>query len=184
MQCRNHIPHFVTIAAPLYNVCKKDVSFVWGPEQQAAQEKLKEAIQNCFHTRNPKFPSVQPIVLAVDSSWRAVGYYIYQRDEMEPKTIHYVKFNSILMDERQQRYSQPKQELCGLRMVLEEESYLLRGCRNLVIEMDAKYLFGMINNPGRMPNATINCWVDYIRTNFHFKLVHKKGKTFGPDGLS
>jgi len=42
----------------------------------------------------------------------------------------------------------------------------------------------MLNNPGKIPNATINRWVDYIRTNFFFELVHKKGKTFGPDGLS
>lgn len=184
VRCRNHIPNFVTIAAPLYGACKQNVPFYWGPEQQTAQDNLKKAIKECFHTRNPKFPSTQPIVLSVDTSWRAVGYYIYQRDEENPKEVHYVKFNSLLMDDRQQRYSQPKRELCGLRMVLEEETYLLTGCRNLVVETDAKYLFGMLNNPGRLPNATINRWVDYIRTNFHFELVHKKGKTFGPDGLS
>jgi len=39
----------------------------------------------------------------------------------------------------------------------------------------------MLNNLGKMPNTTINCWVDYIRMNFFFELVHKKGKTFGPD---
>jgi len=50
--------------------------------------------------------------------------------------------------------------------------------------MDAKYLMGMLNNPGKMPNATINRWVDYIRTHFFFEIVHKKGKTFGPDSLS
>ncbi|KXN85989.1 hypothetical protein AN958_10628 [Leucoagaricus sp. SymC.cos] len=88
------------------------------------------------------------------------------------------------MDERQQRYSQPKHKLCGLRMTLEEETYLLQGCRNLVVETDAKYLSGMLNNPGKMPNATINRWVDYIRTSFQFTLIHKKGKTFSPDGLS
>ena len=184
VRCRNHIPNFVIIAAPLYSACKMNTVFEWGPEQQTAQDNLKKAIENCFHTRNPKFPSTQPIVLSVDTSWRAAGYYIYQRDEDDPKIIHYVKFNSLLMDERQQRYSQPKRELCGLRMVLEEEIYLLTGCRNLIVETDAKYLFGMLNNPGRLPNATINRWVDYIRTNYHFELVHKKGKTFGPDGLS
>jgi len=42
----------------------------------------------------------------------------------------------------------------------------------------------MLNNPGKMPNTMINRWVDYIRMNFFFELVHKKGKTFGPDGLS
>jgi hypothetical protein len=184
VRCRNHIPNFISLAAPLYDLLKKDQTFEWGPLQLATQERLKQAIKECVPIKNPKYPSTQPIVLAIDSSWRAAGYYIYQRDEDDPKIINYVKFNSILMDERQQRYSQPKRELCGLRMALDEERYLLWGCRNLVIETDAKYLFGMLNNPGKLPNATINRWVDHIRTNFHFTLIHRAGKTFGPDGLS
>ncbi|KXN83936.1 hypothetical protein AN958_00801 [Leucoagaricus sp. SymC.cos] len=87
------------------------------------------------------------------------------------------------MDKCQQHYSQPKRELCGLKMLLDEERYLFWGCRNLVIETDAKYLFGMLNNPGKLPNVMINCWVPEIQ-NFQFTLVHKEGKTFGPDGLS
>jgi len=100
VQCHNHIPNFVTVALPLYEVIKKDVTFEWGPVQEKTQSDLKTLIESCFHTRNPNFPSEQPLVLAVDTSWRAVGYYIYQRDEDEPKRIHYVKFNSLLMDER------------------------------------------------------------------------------------
>jgi hypothetical protein len=69
-------------------------------------------------------------------------------------------------------------------MVLEEEIYSLMGCRNLIVETDAKYLYGMLDNPGRLPNATTNRWVEFIRTHFRFTLVHKQGKTFGPDGLS
>jgi len=53
-----------------------------------------------------------------------------------------------------------------------------------VVETNAKYLMGMLNNLGKMPNTTINRWVDYICTNFFFEIVHKKGKMFGPDGLS
>jgi len=171
------------VAAPLYEIVKKDVLFEWGPVQEKVQSNLKILIESCFYTRNPKFPSEQLLVLAVDTSWRAVGYYLYQKDEEELKRIHYVKFNSLLMDDRQQRYSQPKRELCGLQRALKQEVYLLKGCRNFIVETDAKYLAGMLNNPGKMPNATINHWVDYIRTNFFFELVHKKGKTFGPDGL-
>jgi len=43
---------------------------------------------------------------------------------------------------------------------------------------------GMLNNSGKILNATINRWVDYIQTNFFFEIIHKKGKTFRPDGLS
>jgi len=184
VQCHNYIPNFVMVASPLYEVIKKDVTFEWGPIQEKAQSDLKTLIELCFHTRNPKFPSKQLLVLAVNTLWRAVGYYVYQRDEEEPKHIHYVKFNSLLMDERQQRYLQPKRELYGLRWALEQKVYLFRGCRDFIVETDTKYLAGMLNNLGQMPNATINCWVDYIRTNFFFELVHKKGNTFGPDRLS
>ena len=88
------------------------------------------------------------------------------------------------MDDRQQRYFQPKRELCGLWHALEQEEYLLKRCRNFIVETDTKYLAGMLNNLGKMSNVTINCWIDYIQTNFFFELVHKKGKTFGLDGLS
>src|SRR4051794_533453 len=41
----------------------------------------------------------------------------------------------------------------------------------------------MLSKPGMLPNATLNRWVDYVRT-FQFKLKHTPRKTFGPDGLS
>ena len=66
--------------------------------QQKAQQDLKKLIEECFHTKNPKFPSNHLLVLAVNTSWRAVGYYIYQRDYEDPKKIHYVKFNSLFID--------------------------------------------------------------------------------------
>ena len=157
VQCRSHILNFVIVAAPLYKVVKKDLPFEWGLVQKKAQSDLKTLIELCFHTRNPKFSSEQPLVLAVDTLWQAVGYYLYQRDEKEPKCIYYVKFNSLLIDDRQQRSFQPKRELCSLWHALEQEIYLLKGCRNFIVKTDAKYLAGMLNNPGKMPNVTINC---------------------------
>ena len=100
VQCRNHIPNFVMVVVPLYEIVKKSTPFEWGPTQQKAQQDLKILIEDCFYMRNPKLPSEQPLVLAVDTSWRVVGYYIYQRDKEDPKKIHYVKFNSLLMDPR------------------------------------------------------------------------------------
>ena len=92
-----------------------------------------------------------------------------------------MKFNSLLIDPRQQRYSQPKKELCDLKQVLEQEIHLFRGCRNFIMEINVKYLIDMLNNPGKISNTTINRWVNYICTNFFFEIVYKKGKTFGPE---
>jgi len=57
VQYRNHILNFVTVASPLYEVIKKDVTFEWDPIQEKAQSDLKTLIESYFHTRNPKFPS-------------------------------------------------------------------------------------------------------------------------------
>ena len=58
------------------------------------------------------------------------------------------------------------------------------GLKNLTVEVDAKYIKGMLNNPDIQPNATINRWIAAILT-FDFKLVHvPAAKHTGADGLS
>jgi len=71
-----------------------------------------------------------------------------------------------------------------LKHALEQEIYLLRGCRNFIVEIDVKYLVEMLSNLAKMSNMTINYWVDYIRMNLFFEIVYKKGKTFGSDEFS
>ncbi|KIO05552.1 hypothetical protein M404DRAFT_47366, partial [Pisolithus tinctorius Marx 270] len=52
------------------------------------------------------------------------------------------------------------------------------------VEVDAKYIKGMINNPDLQPNVTINRWIAGILL-FEFKLIHVLAeKHRGPDGLS
>ena len=51
------------------------------------------------------------------------------------------------------------------------------------MEVDARYIKGMLNNPDIDPSATINRWILSILT-FHFTLVHVPGTMHGPDGLS
>jgi len=72
------------VVAPLYEIVKKGVPFEWELIQQKVQQDLKILIKDCFHTRNPKFLSEQPLVLVVNMLWKAVGYYIYQRDKEDP----------------------------------------------------------------------------------------------------
>jgi len=55
--------------------------------------------------------------------------------------------------------------------------------KNLVVEVDAKYIKGMINNPDIQPNATINRWISAILL-FDFRLCHVPEHAHGPDGLS
>ena len=68
------------------------------------------------------------VVLAVDTSWKAIGFYLYQQDPEDPKKKYYARFESITLNEREVRFSQPKRELFGLMRALEEMQYWLIGC--------------------------------------------------------
>jgi hypothetical protein len=52
------------------------------------------------------------------------------------------------------------------------------------VELNAKYIKGMIRNPNIHPNATVNRWITGILL-FNFKLQHVPGERHaGPDRLS
>src|ERR1700675_4133133 len=181
--CRVFIKDFAKLAGPLNRLLRKDIPFIWGPEQDRSMDELKDALKSAVPLGNIDYEREEKVVLAVDTSYRAVGFYIYQESADTLKKKMFIKFGSITLNEREARFSQPKRELFGLKRALEASEYLLIGCRKLVVETDAKYIHGMLNHPEMGPNATINRWIEKILM-FHFELRHVAGKTFGPDGLS
>jgi len=57
------------------------------------------------------------------------------------------------------------------------------GIKNFHIEVDAKYIKGMLNDPDLQPNAAINRWIQEILM-FDFKLIHvPTNQHVGPDAL-
>jgi hypothetical protein len=60
--------------------------------------------------------------------------------------------------------------------------YLI-GVRNLIVEVDACYIKGMLTNLDLNPSAAINRWILAILT-FHFELIPMPGTSHGPDGMS
>ncbi len=78
---------------------------------------------------------------------------------------------------------QPKLELYGLYRALQALKVYLIGVRNLIIEVDAKCIKGMLQKPDITPSTSINRWVIAILM-YQFKLVHVPGVMHGPDGLS
>ena len=62
-------------------------------------------------------------------------------------------------NDRKSRYSQPKIELYSLFRTLRALRVHIIGVTNLVIEMDAQYVKGMLNNPDVQPNAAMNQWI-------------------------
>jgi len=94
------------------------------------------------------------------------------------------RFGSLTFNDRESRYSQAKLELYGLLRALKQTQLFTIGVKKLIIEMDAKFIKGMLNHPTLHPNDAINRWIAAILL-FDFELVHVPAeKHTGADGLS
>jgi hypothetical protein len=177
------IKNFALHAHSLIKLTRKDEPFIFGPAQIKAQEDLKTALLESPALRAIDYTSTAPVILAVDTSYLTIGFHLCQCDVNHPSKRYYNRFCSITLNERESRYSQPKLKIYGLYRTLRALRLYLIGVRNLVVEVDARYIKGMLSNPDISPSASINRWIVAILT-FHFDLVHIAGTHHGPDGLS
>ena len=132
------------------------MTYEWTEDHDLAMQDLKKALEDAVPLGNIDYECDNLVVLAVDTSFKAVGHYIYQEGQSSKIKKVFVKFGSITLNDREARFSQPKRELFRLKQALEVNKYLSIGCRKLIVETDAKYLHGMLNHPEMGPNATMN----------------------------
>jgi hypothetical protein len=164
------IKDFAKHARPLVNLTRKDIMFKFGAEEIAAMEVIKDLVIQSPALRPLNYAAHDwPIILAVDSSVTTIGYVLMQVHD--DKRRYPSRFGTIAWTEHESRYSQAKLELYGLFRALRAYRIYIIAMKNLVVEVDAKYLKGMLNNPYIQPNVTINRWIAGILL-FDFKLVH------------
>ena len=179
---RHFIKDYTLVARPLIRLTRKEETFFIGPEQLEAMDRLKDAIIHSTALRPIDYESDQPVILAVDSCANGAGYILAQ--QVDKKKRYPSRYGSITFNDRESRYSQAKLELYGLFRSLKETQLYTIGVRKLIVEMDAKFIKGMINNPTLHPNDAINRWIAAILL-FDFDLVHIPAeKHTGADGLS
>ena len=143
--------------------------------------RLKDEIIQSLALWHLDYKSGREVVLAVDTSVIVVGFILSQ--EWEDGKRYLNCFGSISLTSIESWYSQAKLELYGLFHSLCAVQVFIFGVTNLVVEMDTKYVKGMINNPDLQPNVTINWWIAGILL-FHFKLRHiSADRLTGPDRL-
>lgn len=176
------IPNYSKLVRPLTELYHKDKEFIWGERQEQAFQMIKQLITSAPALRPINYKSERPIIVSVDSSQEAAGMILSQLDEQERKRP--ARYGSVPMSERESQYSQPKLELFGLYRALREWRIFIIGAKNLYVEVDAKYIKGMLNDPDLQPNAAINRWIQGILM-FNFTLVHVPAERHqGPDALS
>ena len=179
---RIFIRNYTLIARPLTQLTRKEEPFEIGPSQLEAMSLLKQAVLNSPALQPLDYECDRPVILAVDSCMNGAGYILLQIGKDRKR--YPSRFGSITFNDRESHYSQAKLELYGLFRALKQTQLFTIGVKKLIVEMDAKFIKGMLNNPTLHPNDAINRWIAAILL-FDFDLVHVPAeKHTGADGLS
>ncbi|GBG87781.1 hypothetical protein CBR_g45936 [Chara braunii] len=163
---KKFIKNFSAIAAPLTNLTKKDISFLWTSECQEAFTRLKEALIRApvLKLHDPTLP----FVLTTDASQYGVGAVLQQDDGNGLQPIEYM---SKKIKTKKLQDSTYEKKLYALVSALRHWKHFLLG-RHFKIFSDHSSLQWM-KSQGEL-NDKLARYIQFIGM-FDFELRHKKG---------
>lgn len=119
------LPNYACIAAPLYELTKKDVTWHWSQEHENVFQSLKRILSTEPYVALPN--GDDPFDLRVDASAVCLGGALLQRTSRGEKVIAYL---SRKFSEAEQRWSTWERELFALVYAVKQYGYLLIGSPN------------------------------------------------------
>jgi hypothetical protein len=184
MFCRN----FSIIAAPLFHLTKKDAPFVWGKEQQDAQETIITLITHAPVLVRPD-PSRQ-FELEMDASLIGTGAILYQRDPpitlpdgtQKPGPRRPCGFHSQSFTSTEQNYPIYDREFLGVLRGLRCWSHLLKGTEIPVLVYTDHANLRYYREPRKIGPRVVG-YIPEI-AQYNIQLEYKPGATNRADALS
>ena len=177
--CHDYIPDYATIAAPLSQLTRKNVTFKWKLEHQRAFDKMKKALTQTLVMAY--FDTSKRTMVIVDGSPFRLGAILAQK-ELQGQRYNIIAYASRPLTPVERRYSQTDIEGLSLVWGIEHFRLFLIGSEFDVIT-DHKALESILNNPKSKPPARIESWMMRLQP-YNFKVIHKKGSLNESDYMS
>lgn len=165
---RKFIKHFSRIAAPLTELTKKDVPYVFGDEERKAFTDLKTAVTTAPVLALPNLEKEFTVI--TDSSGFAVGAVLCQDHGEGLQPVSYL---SHKMKHAETRYPVHEQELLAVKTALGEWRHYLMG-RKFNIITDHRSLIWLQTQPKL--SARQARWKDFF-CEYDFEIQYAPGKT-------
>ena len=134
------LPNLSDITHPLNALLNKDVTWMWGPDQKTAVEKLKAGI-----TSAPTlvyFDMNKPTVVCSDASSYGLGGVLYQQHGSELKPV---AFCSRTLTQAETRYAQIEKELLAIVYACSKFERYLTGLPEIKFITDHRPLVPLLN---------------------------------------
>ena len=177
---RKFIRDFSSLAAPLTELTKKDVSWLWSDICQNAFVALKDAVASAPCLSHPQFDL--PFILETDASNFAVGAVLSQPSSMDKlEDLLPVGFFSRKMSPSERNYDVHDKELLAIICALDHWShYFLGAPHELKIFTDHRNLVYFRSRQTLSPRLLR--WSMFLN-QFSFVLMYRKGSTNIPADL-
>ena len=178
---RNHMKDFATIANPMNKwLGRPDKDRLeWDEELKNSFETVKKAALENVKLAYPDYSCGRSLILTVDASLVAAGYYLSQEDENGNERV--IAYASNTFNKAQQAYSATERELQAIRMGITSFKDFL-GFETFVVRTDhysLLYLMNMALCNSRLARTLIDL------SDFTFSIEHIKGElNYCADALS
>ncbi|KAK3100025.1 hypothetical protein FSP39_013636 [Pinctada imbricata] len=173
---RRFIPNFAKIAAPLYDLLKKDKPFKWSDPCQESFDKLKSALLSAPILAYPD--PVKNFVLTCDASNSAIGFYLSQMSTDNRE--HVIAYGGKALTKEERNYTTSEKELLAVVKGVEAYRPYLVG-RKFTIYTDHRALVWLksAKHTGRLER-----WALRLQ-EYEFDIIHRPGKSnYVADALS
>ncbi|KAG5640574.1 hypothetical protein DXG03_008054 [Asterophora parasitica] len=153
---RIFIKNFTHHTHHLIKLTYKDTVFEFGPEQCTSQLNIITTLCYAQPLVPINYNSDDLVILVVNTSYIAIGFFLCQADPANYWKRCYNQFSSIMLNDWESHFSQPKLEFYGLYHVLGALRLYVISIQNLVVKVDACYIKGMLQNPNIQPTTSLN----------------------------
>ena len=177
--CSRFICDFATVSAPLRELTRKKVPFVWTNKHDNAIACIRESLANA--SSMSYYDPNKETELVCDASPVGLGCILAQKDNSNAKP-RIVAYASRSLSDVESRYSQTEREALSLVWGCEHFKLYLLG-REFNLITDHKPLECIFNNPNSKPPARIERWALRLQA-FDYNVLYRQGSDNPADFMS
>ena len=167
---RRYVKDFATHAAPLHELTKKDVAYIWDNRKQVAFDFLKSALTSAPILATSRDEGT--CVLDVDASDMAMGAVLQQEQE---GVLCVIGYTSRIFNTCEKKYCITRKELAAIIFGLKQYRQYLLG-RQFIVRSDHAALT-FLHSAKELIGQQAR-WLDFMK-EFNFTLQHRAGTTHG-----
>ena len=167
----NFIKNYAAMAAPLYQLTRKETKFAWGKQEKEAFRRIQDNISS--ENTVAFFVPSKPIILRTEASFnKGLSVAWLQKTDRHIQPVH---FTSGTMSETEKRYSQTEKDALAIKWAKERLRIYLLGAPRFRIMTTHKPLIPLFNKVKAKVPPRIEKWIMEMQ-NVDYEFVYKPGK--------